>query len=260
MFILLDGSVQVVTADEPGSELVLARLEAGEHFGEQALLPGSTGRRSAGVRAISGVRVARVSREAFAAVLSRDDALRGRLTQLGAEQAAQAIAKMSSLARALDFGSVAPTRRVLADGEVLFRQGDDADALYLVRSGGLAIWREEGGERSLVARIQQGGCPGELGLVRRQPRTATVTAEGTCEVLRVGRESFEEAYRRSPELRDHLSTLERSPVAALRRSGSDSSTPRSICSRMGAGFRLTAPSERTSMSSSAPVSILRPRS
>src|SRR5688572_5924983 len=44
MFVILEGAVQVFTADREGREVVVARLEAGEHFGEQALLPGSTGR------------------------------------------------------------------------------------------------------------------------------------------------------------------------------------------------------------------------
>src|SRR5262245_18787871 len=134
MFVVLEGAVQVFAADEAGREIVLARLEAGEHFGEQALLPGSIGRRNASVRALNPVRLARISRDAFTRALAKDGALHGRLTALGAEQAASAIARMSSLARALDVGSIAPSRRVLRDGEVLFRQGEDSDALYLVRS------------------------------------------------------------------------------------------------------------------------------
>ncbi len=47
MFVVLRGAVQVYTRNHDGRELVLARLETGEYFGEQALLPGGTGRRNA---------------------------------------------------------------------------------------------------------------------------------------------------------------------------------------------------------------------
>jgi hypothetical protein len=51
--------------------------------------------------------------------------------------------------RGIGLDAVASQRRVLADAEVLFRQGHDADALYFVSAGRLAVWREEGGARAL---------------------------------------------------------------------------------------------------------------
>src|SRR5438045_429635 len=51
MYVILDGAVQVFTTSFDGSDIVLARLEAGRWFGEQALIPGGTGRRNASIRA-----------------------------------------------------------------------------------------------------------------------------------------------------------------------------------------------------------------
>ncbi|HYU43708.1 MAG TPA: cyclic nucleotide-binding domain-containing protein, partial [Vicinamibacteria bacterium] len=85
MFVVLDGAAQVYTRDPEGREVVLARLEAGGHFGEQALLPGTTGRRGASVRAAEALRLARVPKATFQAALARDDALRERLVELGTE-------------------------------------------------------------------------------------------------------------------------------------------------------------------------------
>ena len=45
MFLLLAGAVQVFLASD-GREIVLARIDAPDHFGEQALLPTSSGKRS----------------------------------------------------------------------------------------------------------------------------------------------------------------------------------------------------------------------
>src|SRR3989442_2305160 len=83
MYVVLDGAVQIYTRDRDGREVVLVRLEAGEHFGEQSLLPGTTGRRSAGARAAEAIRLARVPKGDFQAALAEDDALRERLVAIG---------------------------------------------------------------------------------------------------------------------------------------------------------------------------------
>ncbi len=209
MYVVLEGAVQIYTRDRDGREVVLTRLEAGEHFGEQSLLPGATGRRSAGARAAEAARLAGLPKAEFQAALAEDDALRERLAALGAEQIRQNLHVLSPLARGIGLDVVASQRRVLGDGETLFRQGDEADALYFVSLGRLAVWREEAGARSLIRYVERGGCVGELALVRRDRRSATVTADGSTEVLAVPRAAFDEVYGRSRAVREHLATLER---------------------------------------------------
>ena len=207
MFVVLAGAVQVYTRDHDGREIVLARLGAGEHFGEQALLPGSTGLRNASVRAAEAVRLARVPKAAFEAILGEDGVLRDRLVELGTEQVRGKVQQLSALASGIGLGNVTALRRGLASGEVLFRQGDAAEALYFVSAGRLAVWREEAGERTLIRYVELGACVGELALVRSERRSATVTAEGPAEVLAVPRGTFAELYRGSAAVREHLTTL-----------------------------------------------------
>jgi len=209
MFVILTGAVQVYTHDRDGREVVLARREAGDFFGEQALLPGGTGRRNASVRAAEAAQLARVPRDVFQAALAADDALRERLVEIGAEQVRSNLQQLSPLARGIGLDRVAMLRRTLADGEVLFRQGDEADALYFVTAGRLCVWREDGGERTLISYVERAGCVGELALVRRDRRSATVTVEGSAEVVVVPRAAFEDVYRGSEAVREHLKTLER---------------------------------------------------
>src|SRR3954468_3151387 len=73
MYVVQSGTVQVYTGGAEGREVVLARLGTGEYFGEQALLPGSTGHRNASARAAEPVRLLRVPKSAFQSVLSNDD-------------------------------------------------------------------------------------------------------------------------------------------------------------------------------------------
>src|ERR1700730_11948947 len=63
MYVIARGVVQVLTTSFDGSDVVLARLEAGQWFGEQALRPGGTGRRNASVRALEECTLVVLSRE-----------------------------------------------------------------------------------------------------------------------------------------------------------------------------------------------------
>jgi ferredoxin-NADP reductase/CRP-like cAMP-binding protein/cytochrome P450 len=209
MFVVLQGAMQVYTRDRNGREVVLARLEAGDHFGEQALLPGSSGHRNSSVRAIGTGRLARVPKAAFQTALAADDVLRERLIELGAGQVRDKLQRLSPLARGIGLDGVTPRRRALAAGEVLFRQGEEADALYVVSAGRLAVWREDDDGRTLLRYVERGGCVGELALVRKERRSATVTAEEPAEVLEVPRAEFDRLYSGSTVVREYLATLER---------------------------------------------------
>jgi ferredoxin-NADP reductase/CRP-like cAMP-binding protein/cytochrome P450 len=209
MFVVLGGAVQVYAQDRNGRDVTLARLEEGEYFGEQALLPGGSGRRNAGVRAVDPVRLARLPKAAFQSALAQDDALRERLVEIGENQLRHNLQELSPLARGIGLHSVNTLRRRLAAGEVLFRQGDEADALYFVGSGRLAAWREDDGGRTLIGYIEKAGCVGELALLKRDRRSATVSAEEPTEVVAIPRSVFDEAYSSSPAVRDHLATLQR---------------------------------------------------
>ncbi len=68
----------------------------------------------------------------------------------------------------------------LSDGEILFRQGDEPDALFLVESGELAVILEFG-ESGLAAlrRFGPGHFVGEMALYHADRRTATVQSVGT---------------------------------------------------------------------------------
>ncbi len=87
-------------------------------------------------------------------------------------------------------------RRSVAAGVTLFREGDPGDALYVILRGELAVSR--GG--AAVATLRDGECFGELALLDRGLRTATVTANTACELSRIGDEDFRELLERYPSI------------------------------------------------------------
>ncbi len=77
-----------------------------------------------------------------------------------------------------------PEQVTLADGEVLFRQGDRGELVYVVESGSVEIFRElaDGGEEH-VALIGPGKYFGELGPLLLLPRSASARAVGEAELM-----------------------------------------------------------------------------
>jgi putative ABC transport system ATP-binding protein len=70
-----------------------------------------------------------------------------------------------------------PELRVLAAGEVLFRQGDPGDLVYVVESGAVEVYHElYGGGEEHLTRLGPGQYFGELAPLLRLPRSASVRA------------------------------------------------------------------------------------
>jgi CRP-like cAMP-binding protein len=77
----------------------------------------------------------------------------------------------------------------LGKGEVLFREGDPGDALYVICEGEVSV-SAEGPPRVEMARMGAGSFIGEVALMTDQPRSATVTATLDAELLRIDRKTL----------------------------------------------------------------------
>lgn len=83
MYAILDGNVEIFTNDSDGKICILALLQRGNYFGEQALLPGSSGQRSAFARTAGVARLVRIPKEYFRLVLNRDSEIARTLAKVG---------------------------------------------------------------------------------------------------------------------------------------------------------------------------------
>jgi CRP-like cAMP-binding protein len=91
-----------------------------------------------------------------------------------------------------DIGEILPLvrRRSLAPGEILFRTGDQGDALYLVAKGRVEVIEGDAPGAHSLAELGQGQAFGEMALLSGEPRTATIRAAGAADLLAIGREDF----------------------------------------------------------------------
>jgi len=77
------------------------------------------------------------------------------------------------------------TERTYTSGEVILREGDVADALFLIGSGSAEVVLSRAGETLLLAIMASGEIFGEMGLFERRPRSATVRAHEDSVVLEI---------------------------------------------------------------------------
>ncbi|MFT5351173.1 MAG: CRP-like cAMP-binding protein [Planctomycetota bacterium] len=89
LYVVLDGSVEIFTTDDDGKFTLLAEHGRGNYFGEQALLPGGSGKRNAYVRSNDKVRLIQVPKEYFRLVINRDSVLYEALKKIGQAQQAE---------------------------------------------------------------------------------------------------------------------------------------------------------------------------
>jgi CRP-like cAMP-binding protein len=96
----------------------------------------------------------------------------------------------------------------LAASQTLFMTGDDGDGCYRVEEGLLkaSIEGPAGGER-ILAILGPGSVVGELSMIDRRPRSASVTALRDSKLSFVGRSAFEAFGQSRPELYRHVATL-----------------------------------------------------
>jgi putative ABC transport system ATP-binding protein len=89
--------------------------------------------------------------------------------------------RVIELAPAFAIADRDPEEVRLAEGEVLFRQGDRGELVYMVDEGAIEIYqiRADGGEEHLTV-VTAGKYFGELGPMLNLPRSAWARAQGPC--------------------------------------------------------------------------------
>jgi CRP-like cAMP-binding protein len=88
--------------------------------------------------------------------------------------------------------------REYRDGELLCRQGEKGDVLFVVQAGQLEIVREQDGEETLLRVAGKHEIVGEMAVFDRVMRSATVRARGAARVLTLDRRNFMRRLNEDP--------------------------------------------------------------
>ena len=204
MYLLLDGEINLIANNK-----VIGIVRKGEIFGEMASI--SQTPRSAAAVAKIDCRVVSLDDKQFQNALRKkpDFALmlmsvmigriRNAIGQLNPDRATADAPKESAvfdktalaiLARALSQTTVRYERNA-----AIVKEGQIGVLMYVVLEGHLTVSIQG----KLVEKIGPGGVFGEMALVDRTPRLATVVAETPCVLLAIARNTFLDLIKASPE-------------------------------------------------------------
>ena len=86
------------------------------------------------------------------------------------------------------------------EGQVLFRQGDEADAAYVVLSGKADVIVDSSTGEIKVAEVEPNEIVGEIAILCDVSRTATVKASTPLEVLKIRKDHFLRLLIEFPEM------------------------------------------------------------
>jgi MFS superfamily sulfate permease-like transporter len=114
-----------------------------------------------------------------------------------------------ALAAGLDAGELASLRRSLQRAElnadeVLFREGDPGDRLYVLARGAVSILVHGGGQQRRIVTFAPGAVFGEAAMLDGAPRSATATVVEDAVVYSLSRRELDALARGDPELANKL--------------------------------------------------------
>jgi CRP-like cAMP-binding protein len=89
----------------------------------------------------------------------------------------------------------------LAAGDVLFREGEPGEVMYVIQSGAVRITKRVSGEDKTLATLGPGEFVGEMAILNTKPRTATaVVIEGPTRCLLIDSKTLESMVSKSAEI------------------------------------------------------------
>jgi NTE family protein len=224
--LVISGVLSVTWTDGAGRECQLPDILHGGTTGEVSLLSDTPA--LATVRARGVVRLAQLSRAGFDRFAARSPS--GALSLIEAlRPALHRHALRFALHRADTFRDVDSQLLVdleselepvsLFSGEVLLRQGEPGDSIYLVISGRLRVVRRvPAAEPAVLAELGPGETVGEMALVTGEPRSADVYAVRDTQLARLSKQAVERLLARHPM--PTLLMVARGPVSRVRRMSS----------------------------------------
>ena len=200
LFGIADGQVQVEV--NPSDPSITVTIDTGTIFGEVGLISGR--RRGATVRAGRDCVLVEISRSAALKLMSQVPSAAREITRISTERSLLQIFK-SGLAPAdlVDVIAGAKVETVRA-GQVMIKEGDAGDDIFIIRSGSMVVEKSIGGKPVFLSYVPAGSYVGEMGVIEGSPRSATVRAAVKSDVIRLAGEPFRALLAAKPQLLDKL--------------------------------------------------------
>ncbi len=214
LYVILGGTVEVALGGAEGRRIAVG---TGEFLGELSLF--QDGYHAGSAFAGPGCVLLRVPRNRLLQSAGSAPSIRAKLDLAFALRRLQNLfepalagadpARLAALRARLAVLAEQAELRTWPRGQEIFREGAEADGLYVIRRGSVAVTLEQGGARAFLAFRPAGSVVGEMGaLAPDRRRTATLVATAPTETVRYDQPGIVALLHDFPELVAALRNLE----------------------------------------------------
>ena len=204
-YLIKSGVVSIYFVPPEGNtEIVLARLEAGDFFGEQALLGSLPEKRNASAKTLAKTTLYAISHSVYQKILNSN--VGDILKKIGEQELLENLAAFGPIQSSVlknDLGEVLN----YSDGQVIFKAREAADRSYFILSGEVVIEFLAQDASAHRTELGAGELFGELGVLEQIPRTGIAIAKGNLRLLSFKGDAFRKLCKESPELQQLVREL-----------------------------------------------------
>jgi len=211
LYIVLEGAADVRIKSIGDREISIATIKVGQFFGEQALMPGSTGRRNASVRALMACKVLRIAGALVSAGMAKADrqiSAADDSDALAPQEQARLLLRATRLFRSLDQGDIDRAGEWMElqqfeAGDIILREDEYAECMYIVLSGTVEIFTmDDDGKIIVLGQAGRGQYVGEQGLLPEGlgKHETSVRADTDVTLIKIGRRYAQSVLRQDDKL------------------------------------------------------------
>ncbi|MFK7858370.1 MAG: cyclic nucleotide-binding domain-containing protein [Granulosicoccus sp.] len=193
-YTIVAGEVQLEKTLDSG-ELVKTTLKRGEFFGEMSLLSGHP-RLEKAIAGTGCILIETPRRIMLKLISSNEEVAAGIEWIFIARELQRHFAPTATTSELSVFASDIDIVRMRA-GDVLYKQGDEEECLYLIKSGGITLSKNIDGQEVFISQVRAGKMIGHLSLMGHPTRRKNAVATVESEAIRINRNVFNALMRRS---------------------------------------------------------------
>ncbi len=208
-YLILSGKVDVSVRTQTQPRIILGTLEKGDFFGEMGPLSGQP--RTATVTTLERTILLGIPKQVFLRMHKVSPRLKEMIDRKYLERSLHThLRKVSIFSRLTDAQIADLSSRVkllsFKKGEIIIRQGDQGDSLYLIRSGFVKVSHngEGDGKDRILTYLREGSYFGEAALIRSEKRNASITAISNVEAVRIDKDDFQHILEANPGIADEF--------------------------------------------------------
>lgn len=206
-YILLSGNAQATIPTENNPKYILYKLSPGSFFGGGVIFPSHP--RESSIIAVENITAISLNAEALRILMNKSARIKSLLDEEYISRKLQRDLRRMPIFTMLNekiFQRVMTKVELISVSkhDIIFRQGDEGDALYLIRDGEVNVFIKKEAKEHLIAILGEGQFFGEMALLSNDNRTATLKAARKSELVKISRNVISEIIKEEKSMLEEL--------------------------------------------------------